>query len=189
MKLLLNRLELEVFSFCLSYAYLVFASAKRHYEEQASRQVGGLVTHASPAMSDNLDAQIRAEQEARRRGGVALGAASSLDDELFGGAGGGAEFANEVVEGGGDDAFGGRPDDKRTGSRVGSDALRATAAHSSALEAQSGDGDALRRFQAAGGRFDHSRVGDRETDVRTHHEWLGRRARCWYVCSRQHNRM
>ena len=117
-------------------------------------------------MSDNLDAQIRAEQEARRRGGVALGAASSLDDELFGGAGGGAEFSHEIVEGGGDDAFGGRSDDARTGSRVGSDALRAIAAHSSALEAQSGDGDALRRFQAAGGRFDHSRVGDRETDVR-----------------------
>ncbi len=113
-------------------------------------------------MSD-LDAQIRAEVEARRRGD-AFGGTSTLDDELYGGAGPAGDFVSEIIdEGDADD--GGVSGAGRTGSRVGSIAARVIAAHG--LE-EGGDAASrsLEALQAAGARYNHDRVGDRETEVR-----------------------
>ena len=112
-------------------------------------------------MSD-LDAQIRAEVEARRRGD-AFGA-TTLDDELYGGAGPASDFVTEIIEGDADDGIGGSGGAGRTGSRVGSLAARVIAAHG--LE-DGGDeaSRSLEALQAAGARYNHDRVGDRETEV------------------------
>ena len=111
-------------------------------------------------MSD-LDAQIRAEVDARRRGDAFGVGTSSLDDELNAG-----EFVREIVEEGDDEEGGGALGSRRTGSRVGSIAARVIAAHG--LE-EGGDEatKSLEALKAAGSRYNHDRVGDKETDVST----------------------
>ena len=111
-------------------------------------------------MSD-LDAAIRAEVEARRRGDAFGVTDGSLDDELYGGAPSAGEFAREVVEED-DDAMGGA-DSRRTGSRVG--ALAKGIIDSHRLEEGGGD-EGVKSLQAAGSRYNHETVGDRETAVR-----------------------
>lgn len=103
----------------------------------------------------DVDAEIRAEQEARKRG---VGLADVVEDDVGPSGGGGLEYVRELRdEGEGDDdaAAAGY------GSRSGSLAQRVIAAH--ALDAE-GEGTAadLRSF---GGTLANTRIADRESEV------------------------
>jgi hypothetical protein len=108
----------------------------------------------------DLDAQIAAEQEARKKGGIGLTDASQ-DEELYGSAVSMGEYVQELAEE--EEAAEADTYSSRASGRAGNQAQRVIAEHK--LEAEADGEAAMRSFQQAGSKLAHGRIAEREGEV------------------------